>query len=106
MKHLGRLIANWRWVEKLTAREAAEMIGLTPSTYSRLERGYSVDGGTLAIVLMWLLQPGAVGVELPCPINEGEKAIMHNSSDPALSAAPAESLDVDSEAAPAEAEAR
>jgi hypothetical protein len=47
-----------------------------------------------------------VGVELPCPINEGEKAIMHNSSAPALSAAPAESLDVDSEAAPAEAEAR
>ena len=43
MKKLGKLVATWRWAEKLTAREAAEMIGLTPSTYSRLERGYSVD---------------------------------------------------------------
>ena len=56
MKRLGKLIANWRWAEKLTVRDAAEMIGLTPSTYSRLERGYSVDGGTLAIVLTWQLQ--------------------------------------------------
>ena len=59
MKRLGKLISNWRWAEKLTAREAAAMIGLSPSTYSRLERGYSVDGGTLAIVLTWLLQPEA-----------------------------------------------
>ena len=54
---LSKLISNWRWAEKLTAREAAAMIGLSPSTYSRLERGYSVDGSTLAIVLAWLLQP-------------------------------------------------
>jgi transcriptional regulator with XRE-family HTH domain len=87
MKHLGRLISNWRWVEKLTAREAAEMIGLTPSTYSRLERGYSVDGGTLAIVLTWLLQPGVEEVvdrqEPPIVVVEPETA---------------PSLDVDSEA--------
>jgi transcriptional regulator with XRE-family HTH domain len=82
MKRLGKLISNWRWAEKLTAREAAAMIGLSPSTYSRLERGYSVDGGTLAIVLTWLLQPGA---EAP--------------------AAPAESLDADVEETPAEVHA-
>ena len=78
MKHLGRLIANWRWVEKLTAREAAEMIGLTPSTYSRLERGYPVDGGTLAIVLTWLLQPAAIEAwnrqEPPIVVAEPETA--------------------------------
>ena len=60
MKHLSKLISNWRWSEKLTAREAAAMIGLSPSTYSRLERGFSVDGATLATVLAWLLHRDAV----------------------------------------------
>ena len=91
MKRLGKLVATWRWAEKLTAREAAEMIGLTPSTYSRLERGYSVDGGTLAIVLTWLLQPEAVEAwdrqEPPIVVVESQ---------------PAPSLDVDSEADPVE----
>ena len=87
MKHLGRLIANWRWVEKLTVREAAERIGLTTSTFSRLEHGYSVDGGTLAIVLTWLLQPAAIEA--------------WNRQEPPIVVAkpqPDPSLDVDSEA--------
>ena len=59
MKHLSKLISNWRWMERITAREAADQIGLSPSTYSRLERGCPVDGGILAIVLTWLLKPDA-----------------------------------------------
>ena len=57
MKHLAKLVSNWRWMERITAREAADQIGLSPSTYSRLERGCPVDGGILAIVLTWLLKP-------------------------------------------------
>lgn len=58
MKHLAKLLSNWRWSERLTVREAASIIGLGASTYSRLERGYPVDGSTLVIVLGWLLQTG------------------------------------------------
>ena len=56
MKHLGSLLSSWRWQSRMTVRDAAAQIGLTASTYSRLERGHSVDGDTLATVLAWLLK--------------------------------------------------
>ena len=56
MKRLAELLRGWRWDSKLSVREAAEMIGLTAATYSRLERGEMVDGNTLSTVIRWLLE--------------------------------------------------
>lgn len=56
MKHLGEILNCWRWQKRITVRDAAVQIGLSASTYSRLERGCSIDGDTLATVLAWLLR--------------------------------------------------
>ncbi len=38
----------------LTVREAAKEIGISAPTLSRVERGYAMDGTTLATILRWL----------------------------------------------------
>jgi DNA-binding XRE family transcriptional regulator len=76
MKHLAKLIRNWRWMERITAREAAEQIGLSPSTYSRLERGCPVDGGTLAIVLTWLLKPDTDAPKPSLDVDLGDSQVV------------------------------
>ena len=54
--NLGCVLKQWRWAEKLTTRDAALWIGIKNSTYSRIERGYPMDGKTLATIITWLLE--------------------------------------------------
>lgn len=53
---LGYLIYCWRCVNEIGIREAAAQIGISRSTLSRVERGFEVDGATLAKILCWLLE--------------------------------------------------
>jgi DNA-binding XRE family transcriptional regulator len=56
MNTLSEVLKQWRWATKLGTREAAKRIGISNSTYSRMERGYPCDGKTLATILTWLLK--------------------------------------------------
>ena len=53
---LAEVLKQWRWASKLSTRDAAKKIGITNSTYWRLERGHPCDGKTLATVITWLLK--------------------------------------------------
>ena len=55
MNNLSEVLSKWRWSEKMTSREAALWIGLTKSTYFRMEQGKPTDGKTMATVIKWLL---------------------------------------------------
>ena len=63
--NLSKVLAQWRWAQKLSVREAASVIGLPPATLSRLERGEDVSGSTLGTVLAWLLAKPHVEPEQP-----------------------------------------
>ena len=70
MQNLAEVLRQWRFAARLTVREAAAKIGLESATYSRLERGFTVNADILRTVLLWLLAPGASNspeeaVELP-----------------------------------------
>ena len=54
---LNVLIANWRWVNKITVREAAWEIGVNASTICRVEAGEKMDGVTLAKIIVWMTKP-------------------------------------------------
>ena len=55
MKNLSKLIAHYRLMERRTTRNLADIIGISASTLSRIERGEMMDGATLAKVLKWIL---------------------------------------------------
>lgn len=55
MKKLGEVINYWREVRCMGIREAANEIGVSHSTLSRIERGLPADGKTLVKLLDWLL---------------------------------------------------
>ena len=52
---LGEMIRRWRETEKIPLRRFAKMLGTSPSTLSRVERGTTPDGLTLARLLRYLL---------------------------------------------------
>ena len=52
---IGELIKAWRWREEISIREAAEQIGISHATLSRIERGHPMTGEHLAILLRWAL---------------------------------------------------
>ena len=52
---LGNVLRMWREASGLNVRDAAKEIGTSASTLSRLERGYALDGDTLATVICWML---------------------------------------------------
>jgi transcriptional regulator with XRE-family HTH domain len=52
---LGEVLRKWRRAADIPVREAAELIGVSTATLSRIERGEAMDGTTLAKVLTWLV---------------------------------------------------
>lgn len=52
---LFKLLANWRWAEKITMREAAKEIGISAPTLCRVEKGEKMDGKTLSKILSWMM---------------------------------------------------
>lgn len=53
---LGEVLRKWRLMSELNVREVAERIGISPATYSRVERGEGMDGRTLAAVMRWMFE--------------------------------------------------
>jgi transcriptional regulator with XRE-family HTH domain len=53
---LGKVIRYWRKMSDIGIREAAQQIGISHGTLSRIERGEAMEGETLAKVLGWLMQ--------------------------------------------------
>jgi transcriptional regulator with XRE-family HTH domain len=53
-EQLGEVLEGWRSWQGLNVREAAEVIGITHSTLSRLERGLPIDANNLIVVIHWL----------------------------------------------------
>ena len=53
--NLAQVLDAWRRADGVTVREAAQRIGIDRSTFNRIERGYPMDGHTLAAILRWLL---------------------------------------------------
>ena len=49
------ILRLWRKMADLGIREAAQEMGISPATLSRVERGGDVDGKTLAKIIMWQL---------------------------------------------------
>jgi transcriptional regulator with XRE-family HTH domain len=56
---LGDVLKKWRQMSDLTVRQAAKEIGITFPTLSRIEKGISMDGTTLAKILCWMLSKPA-----------------------------------------------
>lgn len=52
---IGELVKAWRWREELSVREAAEKIGISHTTLSRIERGKPMTDEHLAVLLRWAL---------------------------------------------------
>lgn len=51
---LGKVLADWRWMNRLSQAVAAERIGIPTSTLGHLENGGDVTGRNLAAVLVCL----------------------------------------------------
>jgi transcriptional regulator with XRE-family HTH domain len=66
-KMLGACLRAWRTTEHVTLRKAAEQIGISHSTLSRIELGETADGHSIWKILIWLNTPSNEGAEPPLP---------------------------------------
>jgi DNA-binding XRE family transcriptional regulator len=55
---LGRVIADYRWANRVGVRELAKEVGVSHATMSRIENGENCDAATLVKVLVWLFAEG------------------------------------------------
>lgn len=53
---LGLVLYKWRHMSEISIRDASKMIGVSPATLSRIERGEEMDGQSLSKILIWLMQ--------------------------------------------------
>ena len=53
---LGAVLWAWRTLERLSIREAAQIVGVSSATWSRLEGGRHPDVETWLLLQTWLLQ--------------------------------------------------
>ena len=51
---VAELITNWRFIKKYSLRDAADEMGLSPSSLLRIEKGKVPDGETLIKLVNWL----------------------------------------------------
>lgn len=51
---LGRLIADYRFANRLGIREIAKEIGTSPATLCRIEAGEACDAETLVKIMTWV----------------------------------------------------
>jgi transcriptional regulator with XRE-family HTH domain len=51
---IGEVIKSWRQKRDLGVREAAQTIGVSHGTISRIERGEQIDARTMMKLLNWL----------------------------------------------------
>lgn len=55
MERLSEVLISWRREKRFTVRYAAAEIGISVATYSRIERGATMDGKTLGKIIKWML---------------------------------------------------
>jgi transcriptional regulator with XRE-family HTH domain len=53
---IGEVMRSWRQKRDLGVREAAQMIGVSHGTISRIERGEQIDATTMIKLLRWLFE--------------------------------------------------
>jgi len=51
---IGKVLRSWRRIEDIGVREAAQVIGVSHGTVSRIERGEQIDAVTMMKLLNWL----------------------------------------------------
>lgn len=51
------LLETWRHHQHMSIREAAERIGIPPSTLAGIEKGREMSGETLGVIWRWMLEP-------------------------------------------------
>ncbi len=56
---LGEVLKKWRTMSDIGIRQVAKDIGISAATLSRIERGESMDGRTLALIQAWLFREAA-----------------------------------------------
>jgi transcriptional regulator with XRE-family HTH domain len=69
MQNLAEVLSKWRFISRLSVRDAAARVGLDAATYSRLERGIEVSASTLRTVLFWLLRSEAATANVEVPMS-------------------------------------
>lgn len=52
---LGKVLADYRYANRMGGRELAKTVGISNATLSRIENGKSGDAVTLARLITWLL---------------------------------------------------
>lgn len=55
--HIGKVIADYRYINRIGVRSLAKEIGISPATLNRVELGNGFDGETMAKIMVWLFAP-------------------------------------------------
>lgn len=67
------LLINWRFINKLTQRDAALQIGISASSLCRVEKGSTPDGETVVKLVAWMFGTEPKNDEAPVPTNSGDQ---------------------------------
>jgi len=51
---IGEVMRSWRRIKDIGVREAAQQIGVSHGTVSRIERGEQIDAVTMMKLMKWL----------------------------------------------------
>ena len=57
---LGKMLADFRYANRIGVRELAKDIGLSAATLNRIENEKPCDGDSLAKLMIWLFTDAAV----------------------------------------------
>lgn len=67
---IGKLIADYRYMNRISVRALSKSIGISHATLNRVEHGAPCDGDTMIRLIGWLFSPPSMNV----PSNqEGEQ---------------------------------
>lgn len=53
---LGKLVADWRTMNRYGTREVAKEIGISHATLSRIESGKPCDSGSMLKLITWMMK--------------------------------------------------
>jgi transcriptional regulator with XRE-family HTH domain len=54
--HIGEVLKDWRFVEKMTLREAGTRLGISHPTLQRIEQGKMMDAETMVKLMRFLFE--------------------------------------------------
>ena len=57
---LGKMLADFRYANRMGVRELAKEIGLSSATLNRIENGKPCNGDSIAKLMIWLFTDAAV----------------------------------------------